>query len=63
MRFSLGEIVFHRTEIRTKVANVAEVNIEKVRGGIEMPLRSNTKRGVRSRGISGPPSEWKSESE
>ena len=30
MRFSGGEMVFHRIEIRTKTANVAEVNKEKV---------------------------------
>ncbi|MPC62840.1 hypothetical protein E2C01_056930 [Portunus trituberculatus] len=31
MRFSREEVVFHRLKIRSKTANVAEVNIEKLR--------------------------------
>lgn len=28
MRFSRGEMVFHRLEVRAKTANVAEINVE-----------------------------------
>ncbi|MPC64197.1 hypothetical protein E2C01_058308 [Portunus trituberculatus] len=31
MRFSRVEVVFHRLKIRTNTANVAEVNVEKLR--------------------------------
>ncbi|MPC38455.1 hypothetical protein E2C01_031962 [Portunus trituberculatus] len=31
MRFSRGEVVFHKLKIRSKTANVAEVNVEKLR--------------------------------
>merc|ERR1712035_299185 len=37
MRFSGGEVVFHRLKIRTKTTNVAEVNGETVGGGIKTP--------------------------
>ncbi|MPC26145.1 hypothetical protein E2C01_019276 [Portunus trituberculatus] len=33
--FSRGEVVFYRLEIRSKTTNVAEVNEEKVEGGVE----------------------------
>ena len=51
MRLRGREKLFHRMEIRTEAANVAETNIEKVGGGIEIPVRSEKKRGVSS-GIS-----------
>ncbi|MPC18792.1 hypothetical protein E2C01_011686 [Portunus trituberculatus] len=35
MRFSKGEVVFHRLKIRSKTVNVAEVNEEKVEGGVK----------------------------
>ncbi len=35
MRFRGGEVMIHRLEIRSKAANVAEVDIEKVRGSIK----------------------------
>ncbi|MPC92986.1 hypothetical protein E2C01_088101 [Portunus trituberculatus] len=35
MRFSRGEVVFYRLKIRSKTANVAEVNVEKVEGGVK----------------------------
>ena len=38
MRFRGGEVMIHRLEIRSKAANVAEVNIEKVRGSIKTPV-------------------------
>ncbi|MPC95690.1 hypothetical protein E2C01_090912 [Portunus trituberculatus] len=31
MRFSRGEVVFHRLKIRSKTTNDAEVNVEKLR--------------------------------
>ena len=34
MRFTGGEVVFHRLKIRSKTANVADINVERVRGGI-----------------------------
>ncbi|MPC15541.1 hypothetical protein E2C01_008337 [Portunus trituberculatus] len=34
MRFSRGEVVFHRLKVRSKTVNVAEVNEEKVEGGV-----------------------------
>ena len=37
MRFSREEVVFHRLEIRTKTADVAEVNMEKVVGSVKTP--------------------------
>ncbi|MPC73587.1 hypothetical protein E2C01_067921 [Portunus trituberculatus] len=35
MKFSRGEVVFYRLEIRPETANVAEVNKEKVNGGVK----------------------------
>ncbi|MPC31923.1 hypothetical protein E2C01_025223 [Portunus trituberculatus] len=35
MRFSRGEVVLHRLKIRSKTANVADVNVEKVEGGVK----------------------------
>ncbi|MPC49231.1 Zinc finger protein 775 [Portunus trituberculatus] len=35
MRFSRGEVVFYRLEIKSKITNVAEVNVEKVVGDEE----------------------------
>ncbi|MPD03679.1 hypothetical protein E2C01_099326 [Portunus trituberculatus] len=35
MRFGRGEVVFHRLKIRSKNTNVAEVNVEKVEGGVK----------------------------
>ncbi|MPC71502.1 hypothetical protein E2C01_065779 [Portunus trituberculatus] len=35
MRFSRGEVVFHRLKIISKTLNVAEVNVEKVEGANE----------------------------
>ncbi|MPC10859.1 hypothetical protein E2C01_003502 [Portunus trituberculatus] len=34
MRFSRGEVVFYGLKIRSKTANVAEVNEEKIEGGV-----------------------------
>ena len=38
MRLRGGEVMVHRLEIRSKTANVAEVNIEKVGGSIKTPV-------------------------
>ena len=38
MRLRRGEVMFHRLEIRSKTANVAEVNIEKGGGSIKTPV-------------------------
>ncbi|MPC98985.1 hypothetical protein E2C01_094377 [Portunus trituberculatus] len=35
MRFSRGYVVFYRLKIRSETANVAEVNVEKVEGGVK----------------------------
>ncbi|MPC38603.1 hypothetical protein E2C01_032114 [Portunus trituberculatus] len=35
MRFNRGEVVFYRLKIRSKTANVAEINEEKVEGGVK----------------------------
>jgi len=38
VRFRGGEVVFNRMEVRSKTANVAEIDIEKVGGVIRTPL-------------------------
>jgi len=38
VRFGGGEVVFHRMKVRSKTANVAEVDKEKVGGVIKTPL-------------------------
>ncbi|MPC68861.1 hypothetical protein E2C01_063071 [Portunus trituberculatus] len=53
MRFSRGKVVFHRLKIRSKTANIAEVNEEKVEGGVKTYM-VDTERAVRPGGISGP---------
>ncbi|MPC46954.1 hypothetical protein E2C01_040686 [Portunus trituberculatus] len=53
MRFSRGEVVFHRLKIRCKTVSVAEVNVEKVEGGVKT-FGVVIKRGVQSRDISSP---------
>ncbi|MPC62295.1 hypothetical protein E2C01_056379 [Portunus trituberculatus] len=53
MRFSRGEVVFYRLKIKSKPANVAEVNEEKVEGGVKT-FWVLTKRGIRPGDISGP---------
>ncbi|MPC13643.1 hypothetical protein E2C01_006383 [Portunus trituberculatus] len=35
MRFSRGEVIFYRLKIRSQTANDAEVNEEKVEGGVK----------------------------
>ncbi|MPC59543.1 hypothetical protein E2C01_053568 [Portunus trituberculatus] len=35
MRFRRGEVVLHRLKIRSKTANVGEVNVEKVKRGVK----------------------------
>ena len=35
MRFSGGEMVFHRLEIRSKATNVAEINRKSIRGSVK----------------------------
>ena len=37
MRFSGGEVVFYRLEIRTKTARVAEIDGETVGGSVKTP--------------------------
>ncbi|MPC57971.1 hypothetical protein E2C01_051963 [Portunus trituberculatus] len=49
MRFSRGEVVFHRS----KTANVAELNVETVEGGVKAFVIFN-RRGVRPGDIFGP---------
>ncbi|MPC70584.1 hypothetical protein E2C01_064836 [Portunus trituberculatus] len=46
MRFSRGEVVFYRLKIKSKTANVAEVNVEKVERGVKA-FGIVTERGVR----------------
>ena len=53
MRFSGGEVVFYRLKIRSKTANVADVNGEKYEGGVK-PLRIDASRVVRPGDIYGP---------
>ncbi|MPC44579.1 hypothetical protein E2C01_038256 [Portunus trituberculatus] len=53
MRFSRGEVVFYRLKIRSKTANVAEVNEENVKGGGKT-FWVSTGRAVRPGDISGP---------
>ena len=38
MRLRGGEVMIHRLEIRSKTANVAEVNVEKFGGSIKTPV-------------------------
>ena len=45
MRFSRGEVVSYRLKIRSKAANVAEVNEEKVEGDVKT-LGVDTRVGV-----------------
>ncbi|MPC66745.1 hypothetical protein E2C01_060896 [Portunus trituberculatus] len=54
MRFSKGEVVFYRLKIRSKTANVAEVNEEKVEGGVKT-FQIVTERAVQPGDISGLP--------
>ena len=35
MKFRGGEVVFHKLKIRCKTTNVAEIDVENVRGGIK----------------------------
>ena len=37
MRFSVGEMVFHRLEIRSKATNVAEIESKSIRGSFKTP--------------------------
>ena len=37
MRFSGGEMVFHRLETRSKATNIAEINIKSIRGSVKTP--------------------------
>ncbi|MPC15304.1 hypothetical protein E2C01_008091 [Portunus trituberculatus] len=52
MRFS-REVVFYRLKIRSKTVNVAEVNVEKVEGGVKA-FGVVIKRGIQPRDIFGP---------
>ena len=45
MRFSRGEVVFYRLKVRSKTANVAEVNEEKVEGVVKT-LRVGNRRSI-----------------
>ena len=45
MTFSGGEVVFYRLKIRSKTANIAEVNGEKCEGDVKT-LRVNARRVV-----------------
>ena len=53
MRFSGGEAVFYRLKIRSKTANVSEIDGEKCEGGVKT-LRVDTRRAVRPGDIYGP---------
>ena len=53
MRFIRGEVVFYRCKIRSKTANVAEVDREKCEGGVKT-LTVDTRRAVRPGDIYGP---------
>ena len=53
MRFRGEEVVFHRLKIRSKTANAAKIDVEKVRGGIKT-IGVVIKRAVRPEDISGP---------
>ncbi len=44
MRFSGGEIVFNRMNIRTEAANIAEINEKKIRGVVRISLWSVAKK-------------------
>ena len=57
MRFSRGEMVFHRLEIRVKTAYVAEVKTESVCGSTKTSLVV-TRRVVRPGDIYGPLPRW-----
>ncbi|MPC49520.1 hypothetical protein E2C01_043324 [Portunus trituberculatus] len=54
MRFSKGEVVFHRLKIISKAANVAEVNVEKVEGGVKAFVVVTERAVVRPGDIFGP---------
>ena len=53
MKFSGGEVVFYRLKIRSKTANVAEVDGEKCEGDVKT-FRVDTGRAVRPGDIYGP---------
>ena len=53
MRFSGVEVLFYRLKIRSRTANVAEVESEKCEGGVKT-LRVDTIRAVRPKDIYGP---------
>lgn len=55
VRFRGRELVLHRMEIGTETANVIEINIEIVGGGIEVPHRSRARRGVQLGEFLSPP--------
>lgn len=46
VRFKEGEMVFHRIKIRTKKANVAEIDKREFRRVIRTPLNSAVRSGV-----------------
>ncbi len=54
MRFSKGEMVFHRMKNRTEATNVAKINEEEIRV-VSTSLWSVAEKGVLSGGIYGPP--------
>ncbi|MPC67894.1 hypothetical protein E2C01_062080 [Portunus trituberculatus] len=58
MRFSRGEVEYHGLKIRSKTANVAEVNVENVEGDVKAFVVFN-RRGVRPGDIFGPLSRGK----
>ncbi|MPC40426.1 hypothetical protein E2C01_033984 [Portunus trituberculatus] len=60
MRFSRDEMVLYRWKFRSKTSNVAEVNVEKVEGGVKA-FRVITEKSIRSGDIVVPSSEWDSE--
>ena len=53
IRFSGGEVVFYRLKIKSKTANVAEVDSEKYEGGCQ-DTRVNRRRAVQPGDIYGP---------
>ena len=57
MRFSVGEMVFHRLIIRSKATNVAEIERKSVRGSVKPPEVVNTE-AVRPGDICGPLPIW-----
>ena len=58
VRFRGGEVMLHRMEVRSKSADVAEMDRERVRGVIRTPCRAVAWSGVWTGDISGPLPRW-----